>query len=692
MWQQRRAELVDHIKSELQLEFPAVTQLQALTISGLTCVADWIGSGGMFDDPALNWRTLLPDAVEAAGFVQPQLQAGLSFKEVFGFDTRSTQQLLIEQVSSPGTYILEAPMGIGKTEAALYAAYSMMVSGNATGIYFGLPTQLTSNKIHERVNAFIDRILAPESPHRQSLLLHSKSWLLDYDIGAEGGPGKSWFSTGKRGILAPFAVGTVDQALMAAMNVKHGFVRAYGLAGKVVILDEVHTYDSYTGTILDKLVALLRSLHCTVIILSATLTNERRGRFIGSGARAEDAYPLITAHHNGDDHITERTASVGTTATVKIYQTEDRTEAIEEALIRAENGQQVLWIENTVGEAQEAFSILAARTEGMDIECGLLHSRFVHADRQRIEDYWVSRYGKNNAAVRQLSGRILVGTQVLEQSLDIDADFLVTRICPSDMLLQRIGRLWRHEATPRPEGAACETWVLSADYKRALKNPESTFGSTAKIYSPYVLLRTLEVWAEIEGVSLPDDIRPLIEETYRERKDPPELQRHKAVLEQKRGILELLALQGVAKGIQTASDDRARTRYSEEENIEILLLRSIHHDKAKKGTLLTLLDNRTVFLPGAVPSGAKRVQRELAATIAQQTLHTAPYMAPPALNRNTLNWLSGYCYLGDQNEESLLRIALVGDDGSIKELDGRDASGRYRLTYNDRIGYRSIKI
>src|SRR5690606_33072675 len=163
----------------------------------------------------------------------------------------------------------------------------------ACGIYFALPTQLTSNKIYERFNAFLERILAEGCRHR-SRLLHGKAWLVDTDMGEEGRPGGAWFNHAKRGLLAPFAVGTIDQALMAAMNVKHGFVRAFGLAGKVVILDEVHTYDAYTGTLLNALVELLRELHCTVIILSATLNRERRQELLGAVVR-EDAYPLISA-------------------------------------------------------------------------------------------------------------------------------------------------------------------------------------------------------------------------------------------------------------------------------------------------------------------------------------------------------------------------------------------------------------
>ncbi|MEN3752597.1 DEAD/DEAH box helicase [Mangrovibacter sp. SLW1] len=201
--------------------------------------------------------------------------------------------MFIEQVVGPGVYILEAQMGMGKTEAALYAAYQLLSKGKATGIYFALPTQLTSNKIYDRFNTFLEQIVSAETPKR-SLLLHSNAWLQNSEAGEEGSPGGSWFNQSKRGLLAPFAVGTIDQALMAVMNVKHGFVRAFGLAGKVVILDEVHSYDLYTGTILNELVAFLRQIDCTVIILSATLSQDRREALLQQ-TTTSTAYPLITA-------------------------------------------------------------------------------------------------------------------------------------------------------------------------------------------------------------------------------------------------------------------------------------------------------------------------------------------------------------------------------------------------------------
>lgn len=392
-WQRERERLIAALKQALHTDWPQVgSAAQARLLAGLTSVADWIGSGELFEDPAVEWHPRIEPALDAAGFVPASVKPGLDFEQVFGFAPRPAQRQLIEQATAPGVYVLEAPMGLGKTEAALYAAYRMLERGQAWGIYFALPTQLTSNKIHERFNAFLGTALAEDCPHR-SLLLHGNAWLLDTEMGEEGRPGGSWFQQGKRGLLAPFAVGTLDQALMAAMNVRHGFVRAFGLAGKVVILDEIHTYDAYTGTLLDALVDLLRQLHCTVIVLSATLHRERRGQLLDCCAASGD-YPLITAVPAGKAPV-EVAVPVTDRQRVALRLEKEMAPVLNEALERAQAGQQVLWIENSVAEAQERYLDLAARAGELGIACGLLHSRFTADDRQRLEAQWVGLFGKD---------------------------------------------------------------------------------------------------------------------------------------------------------------------------------------------------------------------------------------------------------------------------------------------------------
>lgn len=697
-WQTERIKLVEALKQALQGDWPQVSGMaQARVLAGLTSVADWIGSGQYFEDPEQPWQESINKALDAAGFVPPSYRSGLDFVDVFGFSPRAAQSVLIEQVERSGVYVLEAPMGMGKTEAALFAAYRMLVKGQASGIYFALPTQLTSNKIFDRFNAFLEQILATDCAHR-SLLLHANAWLLDTDMGEEGRPGGAWFNQTKRGLLAPFAVGTIDQALMAAMNVKHGFVRAFGLAGKVVILDEVHTYDAYTGTLLDALVNLLRSLQCTVIILSATLSHERRSQMLGRKLEAT-GYPLITACPS-ELPVAEVVlpASEGRTFALRL-QAEDQ-QAIEEALTRAEQGQQVLWIENTVAEAQQRYLDLAARAHELGVSCGLLHSRFTAHDRQSIEDHWVNQFGKLGWEARGRQGRILVGTQILEQSLDIDADFMVSRFAPTDMLLQRLGRLWRHTDTPRASNSRTECWLLAPTLTQAIPQPLAAFGSSAYVYSPYVLCRSLEVWHELKSLTLPDDIRPLIESTYASKDESESMSRllheleHGTPRRKGRNALRQLARVTLAESGNTLPESKAQTRYSETDNLELLLLKRIERDQDGKQTRLTLLDGSQLKLPLSRREMGKAQWRSLSAKLMRHLVGVRPQDAPMALPQSVLEkfGLQHCFYLGNPaQDEAILRVALVDETGRLQGVEGSMLHAERAFEYRSDLGYQVIK-
>jgi len=523
------------------------------------------------------------------------------------------------------------------------------------------------------------------------LLVHGTAWLKQFEMGEDVNPGGSWFAQGKRGILAPFAVGTIDQALMAVMNVKHGFVRTFGLAGKVVILDEVHSYDTFTGTILDALVKALRQLHCTVIILSATLTQERRAKLLEISPKAS-TYPLITSQPNAGD-LKEIEVEKITDVSVTIGQHSEK-HALEEALLRADEGQQVLWIENTVREAQQIFHVLAARASEMEIACGLLHSRFLKTDRSKNEDVWVKHFGKAGASTRSQQGRILVGTQVLEQSLDIDADFLISRIAPTDMLLQRLGRLWRHEETLRPPTARREAWLLAPELKKAVITPDKAFGPTAKVYSPYVLCRSLDVWKGLSQVALPSQIRELIEETYRPKEnESDEMQKHLYQLKKKRNKLERLALLGLSQAGSTMPEAKAQTRHSDQESTEVLLIRSFQHDQQKQGTWVVFVNGEKCWVPLNGRSLQKVKWRDVTATLMQNSVKVADYLAPKAISKTQLQWLGDYFYLGrpEYDESIMLRIALVDQCGEMKTIDQSVINDGYCLTYDSILGYQAVK-
>jgi CRISPR-associated endonuclease/helicase Cas3 len=698
LWQREREHLLQSLMTALSADWPEITSLpQARVLAGLTSVSDWIGSGEFFEDPSLPWQGSIDKAIDSAGIIPPTFRSDLSFEAVFGFQPRMAQQQLIEQVGSPGVYILEAPMGLGKTEAALYAAYRLLETGQANGIYFALPTQLTSNKIYDRFNDFLEQVLAPDCRHR-SLLLHANAWLLDTDMGEDGRPGGAWFSQAKRGLLAPFAVGTVDQALMAAMNVKHGFVRAFGLAGKVVILDEVHTYDSYTGTLLDALVALLSDLHCTVIILSATLNQSRRQQILGR-TLAANAYPLITACPDGQG-VSELAVESEAGSEVAILLQEDEQLAVEEVLQRADRGQQVLWIENTVPQAQQRYLDIAARAYELGIPCGLLHSRFTPQDRQIKEVQWVGCYGKQGRAGRGETGRILIGTQVLEQSLDIDADFLVSRFAPTDMLFQRLGRLWRHAENPRPAGSHCEAWLLAPRLDNAIKGPQQAFGHSSFVYSPYVLCRSLEAWEARKKVRLPEHIRELIEQTYCERPEADAMARWLNELNdgtpQRKGRIALsqLARVTLADGGKTLPEVKAQTRYSETESVDVLLLVGLEWSVKEQMTKLTLLDGQALHLPKLRAQLSRRQWRKLSGQLMRQVVAVPIHNAPLPLPQTMLeNFNLQHCfYLGNPSfDEALLRVALVEEGGRLKGVQGATLHQKHSLEYRDDLGYRVIK-
>lgn len=709
-WTKKRRELLSQLEQTFAGraagtadEWPELADwFKAGVAGGFVIVCDWIASGGEF--AALltengktdgDLRLMAKKAVEKAGFRPASFVKGLSFQDLFGFAPRPVQKAFYESVRAGGVYILEAPMGLGKTEAALYAAYRMLADGKATGLYFALPTQLTSDRIYERVRDFLSKAGGADKSGPALKLLHGDAWLTT-EMGADADAGRSWFDGKKRGILAPFAVGTVDQALMAVMNVRHGMVRAFGLAGKVVILDEVHSYDSYTGTILNTLVSFLRGCGCTVLILSATLTAAQKRSILQiESENLSGAYPLISCVSGSGENrapaLKEIPAEGGKGRTVSVQFEEDWRSAAETALSHAERGEQVLWIENTVAEAQAVFKTVSAKCAGRSsgIECGLIHSRFTKKDRALREEKWTGLYGKKSD-LRNQRGRILVGTQVLEQSLDIDADFLVTKLCPTDMLLQRAGRLWRHTEhdAARPAGSGCGMVIIAPDCQKELTR-EDPFGKSGAVYSPYVLFRTLRIWRDRRTVSLPDDIRPLLESTYREIHEDGRMQDLKTQLLAKKQKLEGMARISQSSQIQVISDDFVRTRYSEQDTCKVLLLRTLRKP-AENEYEITFADEKN---PLVIKGGASFVPAAEKKKIARAILeHCVPVSEKnaPAYEKRAGNIFSQYIYTGSESDGGRpFRAAVLAEDGALRGLENQELTiGGQHLYYDDRIGYR----
>jgi len=724
-WTRARHSLVEKLEGEFsgsERKWQDIRSWEeACALGGLIIVSDWIASGGRFaflkSNAKLDTETIVKmadEAVEKAGFHKLSVKKNLSFRDIFGFEPRSVQKTFFDSVAGPGVYVLEASMGVGKTEAALYAAYKVLSEGLATGLYFALPTQLTSNKIYERVEDFLGKILSESGTNDSLRLLHGNAWMENV-FGEDGDIGKSWFDDKKRGILSPFAVGTIDQALMSVMNVKHSMVRSFGLAGKVLILDEIHSYDAYTGTILNSLVDSVQKNGGTVILLSATLTSNQKKKILNveDEYKFDESYPLVSARiskicpseneysaaivENGT--FSEIAGESGSEKVVSLNFCNERKDAVEAALEKAFCGQQVLWIENTVREAQEAFKVLSARC-GSEVECGLVHSRFEKIQRSSNEDYWVSLYGSAGKSHRKEKGRILVGTQVLEQSLDIDADFLVSALCPTDMLLQRMGRLWRHSsnADVRPADSQCACLVVGPSFEDVLKR-KNPFGDSGIVYSEYVLCRTLELLRDRKNISLPSEIRHLLEETYSERDENGLWNSYKEEMIEKRKKLENFArftkLKENAIG-NTNSELKVQTRYSEIENVSVLILRSIEKscNGHANGHSLNFLSGESIFVPDDGKALCLAERLKISKSIMEHCVNVSEKYAP--LYDKKLAIFKDYIYIGKDDDEHPFRCAVVGNDSVLLTLDKLpcvpgDDKHRLRLFYNKKIGYQIKK-
>lgn len=494
--------------------------------AGLLSVSDWIGSDENIFNPndfmgdSLNIdliRDIAKDALGKYGFLEPTIYKNLSFEDVFKFVPKPIQTILSDNITCPGVYVVEAPMGYGKTEAAEYAAYIAIQRGICNGIYFALPTQTTSNVLFDRYRNFVERI--SDIPKNDIRLTHSKSSFHESMSGMH-----SWFG-GKRSILSKFALGTIDQAIMSVVpNYRHFFIRTFGLNKKVVIFDEVHSYDVYTSKLMKEMIDELVSMDCVVILLSATLTNQAKKNLCGDNSNIQK-YPLITkVTSDSISYSYLRNDVKNINVKINIFHVDNskdrknfipsRLDELNKCLNLANEGKMVLWIENTVKDSQEVFSFLNQKKSN----CGLLHSKFTTKDRMENENYWIDIFGKEG---KREVGCILVGTQVCEQSLDIDADYLVTAICPSDMLCQRLGRLHRHERKNRnvPECTILSDIAYETFETNNVFSYKQKIGSNAFVYSPYILRKTHFVWKDKKEVCIPKDIRNILEETYLENNE-----------------------------------------------------------------------------------------------------------------------------------------------------------------------------
>jgi CRISPR-associated endonuclease/helicase Cas3 len=630
-------------------------------LTGFTTFCDWLGSDeATFPlDPAgaLTHRaTLSASRTAARAFlehigahrraVRPDLDFAALFEDGSGtaFTPRPLQEVLLGAMDGPGLFIVEAPMGMGKTEAALAAAYARWTTPEAErGLYFALPTQLTSQRIHQRIAAFLRNVIADPAV---LALVHGNAWLSEDRVlqlsptasdGMEetgAAAAHSWFaSTTRRALLAPFGTGTIDQALLAVLPAKHAALRFFALAGKVVVFDEVHSYDPYTSALVDRAIEWLLHAGCTVLVLSATLTAARRASLVAAAGAVEQNspqdYPLITQVRAGSGEARHLPVHGENTRCLRVnleHLTASDPSVWERAVHAAADGACVLIIRNTVALAQETYRLVKATRCGEDYQIGLLHSRFPQWQRDAQEDHWTTLLGKHQEQRPQ--GCILVATQVVEQSVDIDADLLITDLAPTDLLLQRMGRLHRHKR-PRPDGFTeprCLILHPPVDWSGDAKSIPKALSPHGYVYPPYSLYRAQVLWRGRSVVALPEEIRPLLEATYAASPDlPPGVaDLLKELLSKVETMTGTAAARDVFKGVSTGDREGAETRWIEQDSALVVLLSAPPQERGSSISI-TLHDGTILRADTA------RFQMALAKALHGHAVRVPRYLVIPAL-------------------------------------------------------------
>jgi CRISPR-associated endonuclease/helicase Cas3 len=539
---------------------PTLTGPDFMLLAGLTSFADWIGSNEQYfpfgtpencDDPVSWFKSRREHnaevALEKTGWLPrlPLSSSQQAFITVFGFAPRPLQQAVISalhMIDRPSILLVEAPMGEGKTEAALYAHLELQRRLGHRGLYIALPTKATGNAMFRRVLKFLrnqecNRPLDLQLLHGGALLNDEYQQLkpggiFDATTGGEVRAGE-WFTHKKRALLSEYGVGTVDQALLTILPVRHQFVRLWGLANRVVVFDEVHAYDAYTGTLLLHLLRWLLALGSSVVLLSATLPPQIRRQLAElTGAKPpeqEKVYPRLSVYQQGravrqiafeaDPERRLRLTITPLTADLP---------AVKNALDqRLANGGYALALTNTVQRAQALYRdygdgeplFIDGKSVGKRLACGteiyLFHARFPADLRQRREDAVLGVFGPPVAGERgkRVGRKVLIATQVAEQSLDLDFDVIATDLAPIDLLLQRAGRLWRHRRDTRP---LAEPELIVAGLA---EDPPPLFGKPlwwSAVYREDLLLRTHSLLRDKASLQLPDEIDTLVATVYEE--------------------------------------------------------------------------------------------------------------------------------------------------------------------------------
>lgn len=557
IWQQTQKELIDFAmylgKYTCTEEIPAPDLRGQVILTGLTIMIDWIASNEKYfpyltlddDCPVVfneNSAQRANKAMKLFDATRPWMpQDDAQYEDIYDqrfgsgnkeFVPHPMQEKVWEianQIQDPGIMIIEAPMGQGKTEAALVAAEIFAEKKGASGIYFALPTQATTDGIFPRIREWIKN-LDDEDVH-SIVLAHGKAQFNDeysslfegstnvdkYDNGTELIV-HTWFEGKKKSLLADFIVGTIDQLLMMALKQKHVMLRHVGLAEKIVIIDECHAYDAYMNKYLERTLSWLGAYGIPVILLSATLPIATRQNLVNAYLNKDEFskhseqiwetsrdYPLMT-YSDGKDVANAHSANVGRQIKVKVLNIKEG-EVIQKLRDKLADGGCVGIILNTVKRVQQ-FSRLLEKEFGSDAVC-TIHSQFIVTDRFAKEKELRRELGPQsteNSTRPKL--RIVVGTQVLEQSLNIDFDLMITDLSPMDLILQRLGRLHRFSETQRflnLEQPEC--WILRPD-----EDLEAFDSGSENIYGRYLLQRTQGFLKD--EITIPEDIPDLVQDVY----------------------------------------------------------------------------------------------------------------------------------------------------------------------------------
>ena len=537
-----------------QPELQALAQLSWM-LAGLTVTADWIGSNRDWfpyclpeRSIATYWSAALAKAemaVKLAGIIPASLPIEQGAYRLLPASIATALSPLQQQVETirlpngPTLAIIEDVTGSGKTEAALLLAARLLQAGRANGLFFALPTMATANAMFDRLGASYRRLFADDATP-SLVLAHGKRTLnkgfqdsiLATPVNAEaaadgyadggGAACAAWIADDRRkAFLAHIGVGTVDQALLGVLPSKYQSLRLWGLADRILIIDEAHSYDAYMSREIETLLQFHGSLGGSAIILSATLASAQRHVLVAAYARglgiaipeiASAAYPLLTlvaSDTSGSHPVASREDRKRRLPVRRIASVEAAVTTVVDA---QQSGAAVAWIRNSVDDAIEAVELL----KGRGLDPVLLHARFAMGDRLDIEAHVTQTLGRKDKTGKR-RGFVLVGTQILEQSLDYDVDAMITDLAPIDLMIQRAGRLWRHPARRGRPVATPELLVLSPDPAQVDdKDWYRTISRRgAAVYDHHgIVWRSARALFEVGHIETPAGIRGLIEQVY----------------------------------------------------------------------------------------------------------------------------------------------------------------------------------